>query len=44
MMQSETGHAEICEKKTDLAKIILQEGWNLKTQFKFTLHNLPRDK
>ena len=44
MVHTETGHAEVCEKRTDLAKVILRDGWKLKTQFKFTLHNLPREK
>ena len=35
MVQSEDGNADIIEKRTDLAKIILQENWKLKTKFKF---------
>lgn len=35
---------EILEKRTDLAKIVLHENWKLKTKFKFTMHNPPRDK
>ena len=35
---------EILEKRTDLAKIVLQDNWKLKTKFKFTLHNPSRDK
>lgn len=35
---------EIIEKRTDLAKIVLLDNWKLKSKFKFTLHNLPRDK
>ena len=31
MMQNESGHTDICEKRTDLAKIILHDGWKLKT-------------
>ena len=35
---------EILEKRTDLAKIVLHENWKLKSKFKFTLHNPPREK
>ena len=34
---------EILVKRTDLAKIVLLEGWKLKSKFKFTLHNPPRE-
>ena len=35
---------DILEKRTDLAKIVLLDNWKLKSKFKFTLHNPPRDK
>ena len=44
MVQSEDGNADIIEKRTELAKIILRENWKLKTKFKFQLLNLPREK
>ncbi len=44
MIHSGDGENEILEKRSDLAKIILHENWKLKTKFKFTLHNPPREK